>query len=399
MQSKTKPIFAFGSKSHGNTLMWVDEFRWLMSFWYIEKIRPKGIPMGGHIESLEWQGDLDKGDCLMLDSGAYTALKQNTPIWIWEYIDFIKLYKKHFWPIVVLDVIGSPVFSEVNWRLMQHYLPEVEIMPVYHSGEPYSHLQRYIDQGTKYVGIAPYSSMSNEKSIQMFLENVWEQTDITSIDMHGFGYLNLTNLHRFRMTTADSTTWVMAAAHGRLVLPPELGGQTITYSDHPKRRGTPNDLSTILTIPGKRDIYEDYIKQVIDYRKLTAGFSKEGKPTTNRKKVKTTRAMEIEDLSQTAFRAAFNAASVAFWFDTGYSDYKFQDEVYTEEHLFWDEPEEDDYFYRYYPERIEPILEEAIRMKRTYSGYPDCMADFLTNKGWEDEMYTYQRAQSQWDGL
>jgi hypothetical protein len=110
-------------------------------------------------------------------------------------------------------------------------------IPIFHQGESFKWLERYVMDGEPYVGISTAKDLRNIEQRE-WLDRVFSMiTDKTGnpyIKTHGFGITNISLLLRYPWWTADSTTWSLAAGFG-LVYVPRIDNGKPDYSSIPMR--------------------------------------------------------------------------------------------------------------------------------------------------------------------
>jgi hypothetical protein len=171
---------------------------------------------------------------LWLDSGAFSAWNIGREIDLEHYIAYIKHNIEHIDYYVNLDVIpGSfgvtPGPAEVEdsarkgWENMLRMESEgLHPIPVFHMGENFSWLRRMVSHGCPYIGISPANDRTTNKK-KLWLDRVFgELTDEAGwpvVKTHAFGVTAISLLVRYPWYSADSTTWIMMAARGKILLP------------------------------------------------------------------------------------------------------------------------------------------------------------------------------------
>jgi hypothetical protein len=170
----------------------------------------------------------------MLDSGAYGAWSRGEVIDIDHYIAFIRSNVEFCEHYVNLDVIpGSfghtpdaaevEVSAQKSWDNLLYMEGEgLQPIPVFHMGERFWWLHRIIEHGCPYVGISPANDRST-KDKRVWLDRVFD--DITDsggvpiVKTHAFGVTAIDLLIRYPWASADSTTWIMLPARGKILVP------------------------------------------------------------------------------------------------------------------------------------------------------------------------------------
>lgn len=183
----------------------------------------------------------------MLDSGAFSAWNKGAEIDIDHYIAFIKHHAEYIDHYVVLDKIPgafgvTPSAAEVeesaqqSWdNLLYMQAAGLDPIPVFHMGEQFKWLRRMVDHGCKYIGISPANDRTTQAK-RVWLDRVFDEiTDKEGwplVQTHAFGVTAVELLMRYPWYSADSTTWIMIAARGKILLPHYENGQFV-YSKTP----------------------------------------------------------------------------------------------------------------------------------------------------------------------
>jgi hypothetical protein len=186
---------------------------------------------------------------LLLDSGAFSAWKRGIEINLSEYIAYIKKHEHLLESYVCLDVIPGkpgqvPKPSEVEAAAQASYKNQQAMkkagltpIPVFHYGESFKWLERYLEDGEPYIGLGGMGNPSTQQQIQ-WLDQVF--TRITDKDgwpivkTHGFGVASFDLLKMYPWTTCDATSWALTAAYGSIYVPVFKGDEP-DYSQPPAK--------------------------------------------------------------------------------------------------------------------------------------------------------------------
>lgn len=171
---------------------------------------------------------------LMLDSGAFSAWKRGVEIDIDEYCEYIKKHEHLLYSYVTLDTIpGKPnvrkTQAEINSSAElsyknQQYMKKKGLapIPVFHMGEDFRWLRRYMDDGEPYIGISPAADLP-QGQIREWLDRaftaVCDKDGWPTVKTHGFGVASFALLKRYPWFTADATSWALTAAYGSVYIP------------------------------------------------------------------------------------------------------------------------------------------------------------------------------------
>jgi hypothetical protein len=161
---------------------------------------------------------------LFLDSGAFTARKKNVHIPTWAFGEYVNLTEGLWDAVSSLDTIGS---GERAARASYEAFVELralgaQVQPVWHVREPEPWLQKYLDEGYKYVFIG---GMVGESIpwLKWRLDAIWsgyltDRDGTPKVDVHGFGLTNIELLFRYPWYSVDSTSWLKNGIDGSCLL-------------------------------------------------------------------------------------------------------------------------------------------------------------------------------------
>lgn len=181
--------------------------------------------------------------CLFVDSGAYSAYTLGKEIDVDDYINFIN--ETGEWCTVyaqvdkIPQVIGrEPTEEELaaapaqSWENYLYMIKKVKpeyrdkIMPVFHFEEDTKWLHQMLnythEDGShiKYIGLA-VSTVDTAAIRFAWLQmafDIIKNSPNPDVMTHAFGCTALDVLEKFPLTSADSTTWVQAAAYGNVIV-------------------------------------------------------------------------------------------------------------------------------------------------------------------------------------
>jgi hypothetical protein len=220
---------------------------------------------------------------LFLDSGAYSALTQNTVIDIQEYIQFIKDHQDVIHVYANLDVIcqsdgrgkkstqaleQSARASFENQMIMER--AGLNPIPCFHLGENPKWLKRYLDRGYDYIAIG--GSVGTPSNIlikwfdELFSEYLTDDQGMPRVKLHAFGVTSLVLMTRYPWYSVDSTSWVVTSRMGMIYVPRFKGGEWIydenswkitVSSKSPTRKEKGEHIDTLS--PDDRGIILNYI--------------------------------------------------------------------------------------------------------------------------------------------
>ena len=152
-------------------------------------------------------------DSLYLDSGAYSAERQNINISLSEYATYLKLYGSYFNEYFNLD----DKFDDYEHNMGNQFKLEEMLegsgrkpIPVVHNNEnPFSEFRVYADNGHDYIAFG-----STTKTPDSVFDRI--KREYPNVNFHLFGRLGWDELKRVRPYSADATTWAITAGNGNI---------------------------------------------------------------------------------------------------------------------------------------------------------------------------------------
>lgn len=152
-------------------------------------------------------------DSYFLDSGAFSAFNNDISIDVNNYIDFVKKNLDKIDVTANLDDISSGEISRLNYVKMLD--SGLNILPVYHMGEPLQLLDFYLDH-TDYVGLGGVVKAHKEQMVY-FLDKIF--TKYPTSKFHGFGVKVRDLLKRYPWYSVDSSSPMVIARYGGICTP------------------------------------------------------------------------------------------------------------------------------------------------------------------------------------
>lgn len=195
------------------------------------------------MQDIEYLKEHPNAFCLFVDSGAYTAYTQGKEVDVDDYIKLINEIGDYVTIFAQVDkipqVIGrEPTEEELadaprqSWENYLYMVEKVDkkyrdkIMPVFHFEEDTKWLHKMLDytfedgHHIKYIGLA-VSTVDTAAIRYAWLQmcfDIIEKSPNPDVMTHAFGCTQLDVLQKFPLTSADSTTWVQAAAYGNIII-------------------------------------------------------------------------------------------------------------------------------------------------------------------------------------
>lgn len=149
------------------------------------------------------------------DSGAHSARTLGVALELDDYAKWLKHWSPWFTIYANLDVIGGPERTRDNQRRLEE-VHGLHPMPVYHTGEPISVLERYLDEGYTYIALGkllgnPY------KRLKPWLARAFRVAGDRAV-FHGFGLTVWDALQEFPFYSVDSSSWGSGVRFGNMKL-------------------------------------------------------------------------------------------------------------------------------------------------------------------------------------
>jgi hypothetical protein len=191
---------------------------------------------------------LKPGVQVLLDSGAYSAWRQESEVDLDAYIQFIKDNQALIHSYVNLDVIPArwgkaPTAQEVEesaqqgWKNMEYMEAQgLKPIPVFHQGERFYWLERMMATHD-YIGIAPSKDFgANLKKVWLdrVFDFITDDKGYPKIKTHGFGVTAVPLIFRYPWYSIDSLSWLLLAAYGKVLIPPPKAGGGFDFCVSPK---------------------------------------------------------------------------------------------------------------------------------------------------------------------
>lgn len=175
----------------------------------------------------------------LVDSGAFPAWTRGIEICPDTYIEWINENSKDIDYFIQLDTIpGTPGIpptleesqhaTESSWQNYLHMLEGVNcperILPVFHRGEPFSHLKRIVEHqiNGEYVPYICFGGTVKERNRAALMSwyhscyEVIQKSKNPNVKVHSLGNSTLSILEKFPFCSSDSTSYIMTAAMGSI---------------------------------------------------------------------------------------------------------------------------------------------------------------------------------------
>ncbi len=89
--------------------------------------------------------------------------------------------------------------------------------PVEHGDDGMVWLQKYIDEGYRYMGISKTLRWNSRDKAMFFFDRVFNLTERYGVMLHGFAITDVELMFRFPWYSVDSTTWMQVSAYGSIL--------------------------------------------------------------------------------------------------------------------------------------------------------------------------------------
>lgn len=164
-----------------------------------------------------------------MDSGAYSAETKGVKITLEDYVKFVKANREYIDVFACLDVLFNPEASWANQMAMEAM--NVTPLPTFHFGEDFKWLIRYVEK-YDYIALGGQVGQSPQ-SLMAWLDEVWGEYLTNAqgqpiIRVHGFGVTSVPVMKRYPWFSVDSTSWLMAASMGKIML--HVDGDFVTMA-------------------------------------------------------------------------------------------------------------------------------------------------------------------------
>ena len=150
------------------------------------------------------------------DSGAFSAMSVGAAIDVHEYGRWLQRWQHLLHVYVGLDVIGDPVASEENQRVLEDQYG-LRPVPVFHGGEPWEYLHAYCAR-YPYVALGGMVSSAGPAAILRWLTHSFKIGEEYGTRFHGFGQTRIEVLKSIPFYSVDSSSWGSGHRYGQVHL-------------------------------------------------------------------------------------------------------------------------------------------------------------------------------------
>ena len=152
------------------------------------------------------------------DSGAFSAYNSGMPVQLPAYIEWLRRWRHHFTAMANLDVLGFGPQQVAEGAANMRHLERagLDVVPVYHGGEPLSVLEDFVSRGYRYIAVGGAARKHPSITIP-WLVKCFQIAQGRAV-LHGFGTTWHKLLFMFPWYSADSSTWANGRRYGELRL-------------------------------------------------------------------------------------------------------------------------------------------------------------------------------------
>lgn len=138
------------------------------------------------------------------DSGAHSARTMGIHLTLEDYAGWCRKWDRDLTLYANLDVIGGP---EATWRNQKELelVHGLEPIPVFHTGDPWHWLERYIGEGYTYIALGKLLG-NPVKEVLPWIAKAFRVANGRAV-FHGFGLTVWRALREFPFYSVDSSTW------------------------------------------------------------------------------------------------------------------------------------------------------------------------------------------------
>lgn len=148
------------------------------------------------------------------DSGAHSARTLGIDIGVDDYAAWLKRWHQHFTIYANLDVIFAADATYRNQKALEDH--DLHPMPVFHTGEEWKHLERYLEEGYTYIALGKLLGNSWTK-LAPWLAKAFRIAGDQAV-FHGFGLTAWNAIREFPFYSVDSSSWTSPYRFGTLRL-------------------------------------------------------------------------------------------------------------------------------------------------------------------------------------
>ena len=221
---------------------------------------------------------------LFLDSGGFSAWTTGVEIDIDKYAQYVLSHQHTFEGIASLDHIPVSLASgrvsaeelersaQKSWDnyvyLLEQGIDREKLIPIFHQGEDYKWLQRFVDEKIPYIGLSPRGTTQALGKAEPWFDACMEY--VTGADgmplskWHGFGVSQYSLMANFPWFSVDSSVCGLYAGLGRVLFPPPDGDGGWRYDTPPIKLGVTKSApaeDSIFQRPRLMRLFQKYLEE------------------------------------------------------------------------------------------------------------------------------------------
>lgn len=158
---------------------------------------------------------------MMIDSGAFTAHSRGKAVDLDAYAEYLSTWHGAYDVAVTLDVIGDPEGTRRNTHRL--WDAGLDVLPVLTVGDDYAALDRYAEQGQRYVCVGGVVGL-RRSVLRPYLLAVAHHARGVGVGLHILGVGGPVLLRATGAYSGDSSTPGQSPAFGAITVPTRTGG-------------------------------------------------------------------------------------------------------------------------------------------------------------------------------
>jgi hypothetical protein len=180
-------------------------FKMLCSYAYFRRAE-----LAAFIGELAALADGGPAPMVFADSGAHTARTKGLALSLDGYAQWCERWDPQLQVYANLDVIRAPAATRANQDALQSR--GLTPLPVFHTGEPWSYLERYLEDGHTYIALGALLGHPL-RDVMPWLAKAFRIAHGRAV-FHGFGMTVWEALTEFPFYSVDSSSWSAGFRYG-----------------------------------------------------------------------------------------------------------------------------------------------------------------------------------------
>lgn len=184
---------------------------------YVERTLQHGcrlfLDSGAHSWQMHSRGAVGK----VVQYDKVSATEREREKFFQAYIDFCH---EHGWKFETYANFDYVEHSPTVWSMQQKMESRgLRPIPTVHGDSGEEWMQRYIDEGHRYLGVGAGARWGSQLKILPYLDKVFNLAARHKIRLHGYGMTSWQILLGYPWFSVDSSTWMKVRAHGQIIVP------------------------------------------------------------------------------------------------------------------------------------------------------------------------------------